>query len=249
MQKKQLRKFILVSVALHVILITAILLYLFKPSQTGGKVGTVLVGIINSKDINQDKSSTLSSTDESKLTSNEVTKPKIALEKKPVKETIHKQKNTQKNKQKTVVKTTGVKANSSAKKASNLKLTKDTKKNGHELSSNISTVKPNSGQDQAKAIAGINTELAYPDYNLNPKPRYPRVARKRGYEGEVKLKVLVLENGKVGQIEIIRPSGYEVLDDSALEAVKNWVFVPGRENGKEISSWVTVPITFQLKSG
>ncbi|MFB3147948.1 MAG: energy transducer TonB [Thermodesulfobacteriota bacterium] len=103
--------------------------------------------------------------------------------------------------------------------------------------------------DQATGLDGTKTELAYPDYNLNPKPKYPRAARKRGFEGEVKLKVFVLKNGKVGKIEITRPSGHEMLDQSALEAVKDWVFIPGKENGREISSWVTVPITFQLKSG
>ena len=105
------------------------------------------------------------------------------------------------------------------------------------------------GQPEASGIAGTNTEIAYPDYRLNPKPKYPKTARKRGYEGKVKLKVFVLANGKVGKIEVVSPSGYEILDKSALEAVRSWVFVPGRENGKEISSWVTVPITFQLKSG
>ena len=59
----------------------------------------------------------------------------------------------------------------------------------------------------------------------------------------------MLKNGKVGEIEITRPSGHEMLDQSALEAVKDWVFIPGKENGREISSWVTVPIIFQLKSG
>ena len=90
---------------------------------------------------------------------------------------------------------------------------------------------------------------AYPDYGVNPKPVYPTAARRRGYEGDVKLRVLVLENGKVGKIEIEKPSGYEVLDESALNAVNGWVFIPGKENGKEVSSWVTVPISFRLKSG
>jgi len=90
---------------------------------------------------------------------------------------------------------------------------------------------------------------AYPDYGVNPKPVYPTAARRRGYEGDVKLRVLVLENGKVGKIEIEKPSGYEVLDESALNAVNGWVFIPGKENGKEVTSWVTVPISFRLKSG
>ena len=93
------------------------------------------------------------------------------------------------------------------------------------------------------------SESARPDYGLNPKPRYPKSARRRGYEGTVLLRVLVLEDGKVGKIELSGPSGYQVLDESALEAVKKWVFIPGKKAGKEISSWVEVPIKYQLDSG
>jgi protein TonB len=50
-------------------------------------------------------------------------------------------------------------------------------------------------------------------------------------------------------MEIEKSSGYEMLDNSALRAVKEWIFIPGRRNGVAIPSWVTVPIRFQLSSG
>lgn len=116
------------------------------------------------------------------------------------------------------------------------------------------TAKAGTGtKDGGTSLNSASTEKAfssaYPDYGVNPKPVYPTSARRRGYEGDVKLRVLVLENGKVGKIEIEKPSGYEVLDESALKTVNDWVFIPGKENGKEVSSWVTVPISFRLKSG
>lgn len=92
-------------------------------------------------------------------------------------------------------------------------------------------------------------QSGYPDYKINPKPRYPMIARRSGYEGVVLLRVWVMENGKVGKIELERSSGYEVLDKSAIDAVKDWVFIPGKKNGVSISSWVTVPIRFELSSG
>lgn len=92
-------------------------------------------------------------------------------------------------------------------------------------------------------------QTGYPDYKINPKPRYPIIARRSGYEGIVLLRVWVMGSGKVGEIELERSSGYEVLDKSAIEAVKNWIFIPGKRNGVSISSWVTVPIRFQLSSG
>jgi len=94
-----------------------------------------------------------------------------------------------------------------------------------------------------------NAQLAYPDYKINPKPRYPMIARRKGYEGVVLVRVWVLDNGRVGKVELEKSSSYKVLDDSALEAVKEWVFVPGKKGGVPISSWVTVPIKFQLSSG
>lgn len=96
---------------------------------------------------------------------------------------------------------------------------------------------------------GKGIEVGYPDYKINPKPNYPMIARRNGYEGVVLLRVWVLESGNVGKIEIEKSSGYEMLDNSALKAVKEWVFTPGKRNGAPIPSWVTVPIKFQLRSG
>ena len=93
------------------------------------------------------------------------------------------------------------------------------------------------------------TQIAYPDYRINPKPRYPMIARRKGYEGVVLLRVWVLDNGRVGRVELERSSSHKVLDDSALDAVKDWIFIPGKKDGVPISSWVTVPIKFQLSSG
>ncbi|HLE25541.1 MAG TPA: energy transducer TonB [Thermodesulfobacteriota bacterium] len=97
--------------------------------------------------------------------------------------------------------------------------------------------------------SGQAVEVGYPDYKINPKPGYPIIARRNGYEGAVLLKVWVLEDGKVGKIEIEQSSGHEILDKSAIEAVTNWIFMPGKRNGVPLPSWVTVPIKFQLRGG
>jgi len=38
------------------------------------------------------------------------------------------------------------------------------------------------------------------------------------------------------------------LDDSALNTVKKWKFVPAKQNGKIVDQWVKVPIRFGLKN-
>jgi protein TonB len=86
-----------------------------------------------------------------------------------------------------------------------------------------------------------------PKYAENPKPTYPQEARKKGYQGEVILKVEVLSNGRVGQVEVKRSSGHEILDRSAFAAVKEWRFVPAKKGENPISFWVNIPIKFQLQ--
>ncbi|MDP3015773.1 MAG: energy transducer TonB, partial [Deltaproteobacteria bacterium] len=89
--------------------------------------------------------------------------------------------------------------------------------------------------------------FAQPRYSENPKPLYPQEARKKGYEGEVLLRVEVLSNGRVGEIEVRRSSGHEVLDRSAVAGVKQWKFVPAKKGETQVPVWVNIPVTFQLR--
>ena len=89
--------------------------------------------------------------------------------------------------------------------------------------------------------------FAQPRYVENPKPLYPQEARSKGLEGEVILRVEVLPNGRVGQIELKKSSGYELLDRSALTAVREWRFIPAKKGEKAIPLWVNIPIKFQLQ--
>jgi len=90
------------------------------------------------------------------------------------------------------------------------------------------------------------TTYAMPEYEKNRPPDYPRLARRRGYEGQTRLNVEVLKTGKVGRIEIAASSGFDLLDEAALDAVKGWRFVPGTRDGERISQWVVVPVRFRL---
>ena len=79
----------------------------------------------------------------------------------------------------------------------------------------------------------------------NPAPRYPRLARERGWQGRVVLEVAVIGDGTVNHAEIDQSSGYRVLDQAALQVVRRWRFAvdqPRLPNG----AVVRVPITFKL---
>ncbi len=88
---------------------------------------------------------------------------------------------------------------------------------------------------------------ATPDYNINPKPAYPLIARRIGAQGEVLLRVLVREDGSVATVELARSSGFSLLDESATRTVRdNWRFIPAHMHGAPVESWVEVPIKFVL---
>jgi protein TonB len=88
--------------------------------------------------------------------------------------------------------------------------------------------------------------MARPLYRKNPAPNYPRRARRKGYEGNVILEVLVDEKGNVIELKVFESSGYNSLDKSALSSVRKWLFEPGTRNGKAARMWVRVPIRFKL---
>jgi TonB family protein len=97
------------------------------------------------------------------------------------------------------------------------------------------------------SLFGRETSFAHPRYLNNPKPIYPQEAKQRGYQGEVTLRVEVLASGQVGQIEIRRSSGHEILDRSALATVKQWQFVPAKREKESIPLWVNIPIKFRIE--
>jgi protein TonB len=78
-------------------------------------------------------------------------------------------------------------------------------------------------------------------------PRYPRSARERGLEGVVTLKVVVEANGDLGDISIVKSSGYALLDRAAIAAVEDWEFRPATVQGKPVRSTLDLPpIRFRL---
>ena len=98
----------------------------------------------------------------------------------------------------------------------------------------------------ASSPGGRTASGAIPQYGSNPLPVYPSLARKMGYEGVVMLEAEILPDGRVGQLVIKKSSGFPALDQSALDAVKRWKFIPAKWMGKAVSAWVDVPVKFRL---
>lgn len=102
-------------------------------------------------------------------------------------------------------------------------------------------------QDEPSEPISSPIREAIPVYRKNPTPKYPRMARRRGHEGTVVMEVLVNRDGRVEDLRLYESSGYPMLDRSAMDSVKNWLFYPGKRGDKEVDMWVKVPVRFQLK--
>ena len=88
---------------------------------------------------------------------------------------------------------------------------------------------------------------AVPAYLSNPIPDYPRLARRRSWQGVVWLLVDVSSTGEVADLAVEQSSGYRILDRAASETVRSWTFVPARSGGLAVASQVRVPVEFVLE--
>lgn len=78
-------------------------------------------------------------------------------------------------------------------------------------------------------------------------PRYPSPDIREGNEGNADVEVYVLPNGRVGDARIARSSGFERLDQSAIEEAKrSWRLAPATRDGVPFAQWYKVRVTFKL---
>lgn len=77
-------------------------------------------------------------------------------------------------------------------------------------------------------------------------PIYPASARRRQQQGTVWLDVELDARGKQIDIQILRSSGVQSLDQAALAAVQKWQFLPEQHNGVAVASRVHIPVEFAL---
>jgi protein TonB len=106
-------------------------------------------------------------------------------------------------------------------------------------------------QETVKAMPHPSQEMirtkSKPGYFQNRPPKYPQLARQMHQEGLVMLMVEVDRKGMPVKVEVKQSSGYQLLDQAALEAVRHWRFEPERIGDIPIESRVTIPIRFRLE--
>jgi TonB family protein len=98
------------------------------------------------------------------------------------------------------------------------------------------------------------SDLVFESYELDQPPQavvkippaYPHQARERGVEGAVQVRMLVHQDGSVGQVFIVdaRPQG--LFEEAVKKSLQQWRFNPGKIDGKTVTAWVVTTIHFDL---
>jgi TonB family protein len=70
---------------------------------------------------------------------------------------------------------------------------------------------------------------------------YPRLARERGIQGTVRVRFRLKPQGHVDTVEIVKSSGYDILDTASVRTVYRAGPMP------YVSGWIEVPIAYILK--
>ena len=91
-------------------------------------------------------------------------------------------------------------------------------------------------------------DVSWPRLLRDSKPQYTADALRAHAQGLIELRVVVLADGSVGGVDIVRgfqpPFG---LDDEAIKAVRRWRFEPARRAGRPIAVVVPVELSFTLR--
>jgi TonB family protein len=84
---------------------------------------------------------------------------------------------------------------------------------------------------------------------LLPVFEYPSVARRRGWQGRVKVGLFLEEGGDLSRVYLVESSGYAVLDKAAMKNVTSLRNVPAVTQWLDSSGMeVMLPVSYQLNS-
>ncbi len=76
------------------------------------------------------------------------------------------------------------------------------------------------------------------------RPHYPKLAEQARVQGVVILECTLSPQGKVADVKVLR--GVPLLDQAAIDAVKQWVYTPTLLNGIPVPVILTVTVNFTL---
>ena len=99
-------------------------------------------------------------------------------------------------------------------------------------------------REKAKLVAPVRVggQIKTPIKIKDVKPVYPAIARSAGVAGAVTIEATIGPDGKVVDAKVVR--SIPLLDQAALDAVRQWEYTPTLLNGVPVPVLVTVTINF-----
>ena len=88
----------------------------------------------------------------------------------------------------------------------------------------------------------LNIHFSYIRERVNAALRYPLMARKQGWSGQVRVEFTILASGRIADLKIVESSGHRVLDRQALRAVESANPFPP----PPVVATITLPVNFEL---
>lgn len=94
-------------------------------------------------------------------------------------------------------------------------------------------------------VVAVRADSRYP----LTQPPYPLEAVRNGSEGFVDLELYVLPTGRIGDVRVLRSTGFPSLDQSAMsEAKKRWRMMPATRDGVPFAQWHRLRVVFKLEN-
>ncbi|MFI5167302.1 MAG: energy transducer TonB [Thermoanaerobaculales bacterium] len=92
----------------------------------------------------------------------------------------------------------------------------------------------------------IGGEVVAPVLRTKIQPTYPEIARKARVQGTVIVEAIIDKQGNVTDARVLRglPMG---VSDAAVAAIQKWKYTPATLNGRPVSVYLTVTVTFTLQ--
>jgi TonB family protein len=90
----------------------------------------------------------------------------------------------------------------------------------------------------------VGGEIREPLKLKDVRPVYPSEAKRARIQGVVILECLITPQGKVGELKVLR--GIPLLDEAAVDAVRQWEYTPTLLNGEAVPVIMTVTVNFRL---
>jgi protein TonB len=100
------------------------------------------------------------------------------------------------------------------------------------------------GNGMAGAAASPVTPARYLGDAQNPP--YPERARERGEEGRAVVRITIAADGQIEKVELLQSSGFDELDQAALELLRKGPYAPARRAGVSIASKLRMSVPFRL---